>query len=649
MILGVDYYPEHWPETMIAEDIERMKTAGVNTVRIGEFAWHLMEPTEGQYDFSYFDHVVQLLKAADIHIIFGTPTATFPAWLAKRHPEIIATTAFGIQHAFGGRRLYCYNIDVYREKAKAITKALVTHYRDEKAIIAWQIDNEIGHEGSDQCYCKTCHHVFHDFLMTKYGHIHALNEAYGTVFWGQTYNDFEEVPMPTPTITQHNPGLALDWARFRSESIYQYVDGLTNVVRQHCGKHQRVLHNLYGGYFDRAFDQVRFSEVFDMIGYDHYPVWGGLKAPISPAHITMALSYMRGLKHRPFWVVEAIMGAQGHDYIGYMPRENQALMWSLHALAHGSEALLYFRWRGMTHGAEQFCQGILDADNRDNQKLNEVITCFKLANTNESVLTTPIEAAVALCYDYDNRWSWHAQPQSDALNYTDLLAHYYNAFYRHNTFVDVRSINAVMTGTFSDYRILVMPIMQIVDDQMLQWLKRFVENGGILITGFRSGIKGRHNQLLFGSNAFAAFCGIQVEGFESLGAGLSCPVICDEDRQTTEFGTIGRDLIVPVSASALWHYGDTGFEQYAALTVQTHGKGAVYYLGTCFAETIMLNLAERVLGAQGIKSRKTPAGLECIQKGDATVWVNHNHENTCFEDKCFSPYEVRFETVDANE
>jgi beta-galactosidase len=348
MVLGVDYYPEHWPAAMLEEDIARMKAIGVNTVRIGEFAWHLMEPIEGTYDFSYFDGVVAALKAAGIAIIFGTPTATFPAWLAKRYPEIIAVSAQGIRHAFGGRRLYCYNSEVYRKKAMAITEALVAHYREEEAIIAWQADNEIGHEGSDQCYCALCKSAFRNDLATRYKNIEALNEAYGTIFWGQTYNTFEEVPMPTSTITIHNPGLMLDWARFRSASICRYADDLAQTVRRNCGTHQRVIHNLYGGYFDRAFDQAQFAASFDIVGYDHYPVWGGLKAPISPAHNTMALAYMYGLKNQPIWVVEAIMGAQGHDYIGFMPRPNQAMMWALHALAHGSEALLFFRWRGMT-------------------------------------------------------------------------------------------------------------------------------------------------------------------------------------------------------------------------------------------------------------------------------------------------------------
>ncbi|HAS72988.1 MAG TPA: beta-galactosidase, partial [Clostridiales bacterium UBA8960] len=164
MILGVDYYPEHWPIEMLAEDIERIVKMGANTVRIGEFAWHLMEPVEGEFDFSFFDSIIEALKKSGLSVIFGTPTATFPAWFAKKYPNVIAVNGIGVSHAFGGRRLYCYNAPEYLRLTERIVTKLVDHYKNEPAIIAWQIDNELGHEGSDQCYCPQCETGFQSFL-----------------------------------------------------------------------------------------------------------------------------------------------------------------------------------------------------------------------------------------------------------------------------------------------------------------------------------------------------------------------------------------------------------------------------------------------------------------------------------------------------
>ncbi len=152
-------------------------------VRIGEFAWHLMEPVEGTFDFSFFDEVIKKLKKEDIKIMFGTPTATFPAWLSKKHPEVLSMDENQNRRVFGGRRQYCYNSDAYMKHSKRIVEALVNHYKNEPSILVWQIDNEFGHEGSDMCYCPTCHEKFQAYLKNKYKTISALNETYGTIFW----------------------------------------------------------------------------------------------------------------------------------------------------------------------------------------------------------------------------------------------------------------------------------------------------------------------------------------------------------------------------------------------------------------------------------------------------------------------------------
>ena len=90
MYLGVDYYPEHWNENMLNEDLDNIIELGSNVIRIGEFAWHMMERIEGEYDFSYFDHVIAKAKEKGLKVIFGTPTATMPAWLAKNYPDVLS-------------------------------------------------------------------------------------------------------------------------------------------------------------------------------------------------------------------------------------------------------------------------------------------------------------------------------------------------------------------------------------------------------------------------------------------------------------------------------------------------------------------------------------------------------------------------------
>ena len=189
MWLGVDYYPEQWDPALMEADMDTIREMGGNVIRIAEFSWHLMEKVERQYDFSFFDGVIAMAKEKGLKVIMGTPTAAIPAWLAKKHPSILSQFENGQKRTFGGRHVYCFNSPEMYEYSEKIIRALVGHYRGEKQIVAWQIDNEIGHEGSDLCWCPQCQKAFQSFLSEKFGgDIDKLNDTYGTTFWSQEYN-----------------------------------------------------------------------------------------------------------------------------------------------------------------------------------------------------------------------------------------------------------------------------------------------------------------------------------------------------------------------------------------------------------------------------------------------------------------------------
>ena len=635
MILGVDYYPEHWPSNMLEADIERIVSLGANTVRIGEFAWHLMEPSEGDFDFSFFDNVITTLKKHGLKVIFGTPTATFPAWIAKMYPDVIAMNEHGVRHAFGGRRLYCYNSPEYNALAERMVDRLMNHYKDENAIVAWQIDNELGHEGSDQCYCPNCEAGFRKFLKDRYQTIRTLNETYGTIFWGQTYNDFDEIPMPRPTITTHNPTLLVDWARFRSYSINTFAAKQIDIVKKYLREDQQVTHNLFGGFFDRAYNQNVLADNLDVVSYDNYPVWGGLETPLSPSHIAMTHDYIRGLKQKNFWIVEELMGAQGHTVIGYLPRPNQAKLWSYQAMARGCESLLYFRYRGMTKGAEQFCQGILDSDNKINDKFLEVQSFFKEVSTEEALFKSSIKADVALLYDYDNRWSWAAQPQSHAFDFTDEFVRLHAGFHNLNVMTDVIDINR----DFSSYKVVVLPSMQIVDESLLNRLKVFSQSGGTVVFGFRSGIKDRDNNLRLEENILNQYCGIELGLYESLGKSQEVDIKgLNGERGTVK---VWRDLIKVESAQQLYGYDDAFYKEYAAVTVHKYGKGDVYYLGGGLCSETIDALTRRICEAQKIELMASPDGLEIIKRGTKVIVLNHTDKTVDYNEHVLKPYEAK--------
>ncbi|OUM94445.1 MAG: beta-galactosidase [Thermobacillus sp. ZCTH02-B1] len=654
MYLGVDYYPDYWPEQLMDEDLDGIVGLGANIVRIGEFAWHRMEPREGQYDFSFFDRVLEKVKSRGLKVMFGVPTATFPAWLAAKHPSILSRDETGAVRAFGGRRQYCYNSPEYREYALRLTRRLVEHYRDEPAIVAWQVDNEFGHEGSDMCWCPNCHAAFQRFLEEKYGSIDRLNETYGTIFWGQTYNDFSEIPMPLPTITTHNPSLRLDWARFRSRSLNGFAEALVRTVRECKGDHQSVTTNLAGGFFHKWFDHAEHARLYDFISYDHYPVWGGLREPLSPGELGMNLDFVRGLTGKPFWIAEQLIGAQGHDLIGYLPRPNQARMWSFQAFARGCSNMLYFVWRAMDRGAEQFCTGIVDQDNARGRKYEEVRSVFRDIAPHAELVESDIEAETAVLYDHDNIWSWRFQPQSEAFDFTREMLRLYDPFHRLNCLTDVIPADR----DFARYKVLLVPVMQIMERTLADRIRAFAEAGGTVVFSFRTGIKDKANNLHFGMpqpGHVADLCGIRIRAYEALPKGervrlAAAPDAGGEDLPREAHAEVWRDLIEPVSAETLYRYDDPFFPHAAVTRRRLEGGGTVYYVGCGLDDRAMRAIARIIVRERKICYIDSDPGVEVVERrvrGRRYRFVmNHNGREASFQGRRLNPYDSFIVPVD---
>ena len=401
--------------------------------------------------------MIEQAKAHGVKVVLGTPTATIPAWLAKKHPDILSEFEDGTKRTFGGRHVYCFNSQIMYQYSERIIRAMAEHYKHETAVVAWQIDNELGHEGSDICYCHQCRNAFRTYLEKKFeGDIDRLNQTYGTTFWSQEYNAFDEIPIPTQTITTHNPALRLDWERFRSESIVRFAEFQSNLLKEII-PNVVVIHDFPGGGLGKHVDYSVVSKCLDLAAYNNYPVWGGQREPLPPHEIAFGLDYIRGLKQKNFWITEAIMGAQGHDVTGFSPRPNQAKLWAYQGMAHGCESLFFFRYRGATKGAEQFCYGVLDADNVKRRKFYEVQSFFQHIKQYENVLETPIQSQVAIVYDYDSLAAFRIQRQSVLLDCEAEMKQYHKFFYDRNVPVDVIPIHSDLTG----YKVLILPQMMI--------------------------------------------------------------------------------------------------------------------------------------------------------------------------------------------
>ena len=628
MLLGVDYYPEQWDPALMEADLDAIREMGGNTIRIAEFSWHLMEPEEGHYDFSFFDHVIAMAREKGLRVILGTPTAAIPAWLANRHPDILSRFENGQPRAFGGRHVYCCNSPRLYEYSEKIIRAMAGHYKDEPQIAAWQIDNEIGHEDSDLCWCPRCREAFRRFLRDKFGgDVHRLNKTYGTAFWSQEYNDFDEIPLPAPTITTHNPALRLDWERFRSKSLCDFLDFQARLIRE-IDPQAVIIHDFPGGGLDKHVDYSQAAKCLDTATYNNYPVWGGQKEPLPPHETAFALDHIRGLKRKNFWITEAIMGAQGHDVTGYLPRPGQAKLWSWQGMAHGCESLLYFRYRGAAKGAEQFCYGILDADNRRGRKFREVQSFFREVPQYAQALEAPIHSDVAIVYDYDSLASFRIQRQSLLLDCPGEMKKLYKAFYDRNISVDVIPAEADLTG----YQIVLLPQLTVMKPEFQAKAERFVREGGTLVLTYRTGVKDPDNNLFFGEVlpvGYAGLAGVTVAETESLQEQNAFPVVGEGAFAGADgYGGVFRDMLEVRDAEVLYRYGDSFYREFAAATRKRQGPGAVYYLGCSLDEGTISRLAETILAERGIEAIPSPEGVEIVTRGGAgqkiRMLMNHN-------------------------
>ena len=645
MFLGVDYYPEQWDPSLLEEDLDNIRELGCNAIRIAEFGWHLMEKTEGRFDFSFFDHVIERAKARGLSIVMGTPTATIPAWLAKKHPDILSAFEDGSKRSFGGRHVYCFNSPEMYRYSERIIRAMAEHYQDEKAIAAWQVDNELGHEDSDICWCPRCRDAFRAYLRQKFhGDIQAINAAYGTAFWSQEYNDFDEIPLPARTITTHNPALRLDWERFRSESVVKFAAFQADLLREIIPG-ATVIHDFPGGGLGKHVDYAAVSRHLDIAAYNNYPVWGGQREPLAPHEIAFGLDYIRGLKRENFWITEAIMGAQGHDVTGFSPRPGQAKMWAWQSMARGCESLFFFRYRGATKGAEQFCYGILDADNRKRRKFREVQSLFREVRDCAAQLAAPIPAEAAIVYDYDSLAAFRIQRQSVLLDCEAEMKKYHRFFYDRNVPVDVIPADSDFTG----YKLLILPQMIVAKPALQERLKAFVENGGTAVLTYRDFVKDSDNNLVLGKQLpldFDAFAGVAVAETESLQEGQEFPLVgegaCAGLRGR---GGIFRDMLETADAEVLLRYGDAFYQEFAAATRKRQKEGWVYYLGCGLEEPLLERLLEQAAAGQRIPLEPSAPGVEVVRRGSGEdairVVINHNPHEASYAGETLAPFQCR--------
>jgi beta-galactosidase len=529
---GVDYYPEQWPESQWEKDLKLMADSGITLIRLMEFAWALIEPTPGNYDFSLFDRIIALAQTYEIRVILGTPTATVPAWLYKQDPSIFQIHPVIGKRTFGTRRQACMNSATYRRAARAITQACATHFAHDPSVIGWQLDNELGHEGSDLCVCDHCSKAWHLWLAQRYGTPQAMNTAWGTVFWSTQYQDFTQVPQPTPQVMSiQNPGLILDYYRFLSDSALNFVIEHRDILRNQGNPQWEITTDTFIPPNGHILDLYQIFGELDEVGINNYPVWGNQDAPIPAEMHTLAIQLFRGLKQRDHYTVfEQICGFQGHRVLGFLPSPNQIVHWTNHVIAHGAKRIFYFRWRTARTGQEQLCHGLVDPGVDTTLHFDALKTAW---NTNKEIyskiLQSQTKAQTLVLWSKDESRLLKDQWLSEGFRYD---AGFIDAGYDvelataaapatvFNTGMDIREVRAVYQWPLdlTTYKVIILPMKQLSDPELEAPLLSWVDQGGTLVLGYRAGTRTPDNHATQGPlpGPWSKAVGVTVRSFESL-------------------------------------------------------------------------------------------------------------------------------------
>ena len=588
LAFGGDYNPEQWPADVRLEDLGLMKEAGVNLLSVGIFSWALLEPREGEYDFAWLDEVLDNLAGTGIKVALATATAAPPAWLVRKHPEVLPVTAEGTVLERGSRRHYSPSSAVYRRYATGITRKLAERYKDHPALALWHVDNELGCHVSE-FYGPEDAAAFRVWLERRYGSTEALNEAWGTAFWSQHYASFEEIIPPGAAPTTLNPTQRLDFQRFSSWALLDYYRSLLQVIRE-VTPDVPATTNLMVSSSTKSMDYFHWANDLDVIANDHY-----LVAADPERHIELAFSadLTRGIAGGEPW----ILMEHSTSAVNWQPRNRpkmpgEMLRSSLAHVARGADAVMFFQWRQSYAGAEKFHSAMVPHGGRETRVWREVVELGAALRSLGPVRGTAVQSRVAIVFDYEAWWASELDSHpSEDVKYLDLMRALHRSLYLRGITVDFVHASAPLDG----YGLVLVCTLYNVTDPGARAIASAAEAGATVLVTYFSGIVDENDHIRLGGypGAFRELLGISVEEFHPLLAGESVKL---NDGGT---GSVWSEHVHLAGAEALNTFTEFPLEGVPSLTRRAVGRGAAFYLATFPDQDGIERLVDRLLAESG--------------------------------------------------
>jgi beta-galactosidase len=588
LLLGAAWYPEQWPEARWESDLRLMEEAHLHVVRVGEFAWSTMEPAEGRYELDWLERAIRLAEKHHIAVVLGTPTDAPPAWLTRVYPETLRVDATGRVAEHGGRRQFNYANPRYRVFCSEIAGELARRFGHDRNVIGWQIGNEY----ADESFDPETRRAFQAWLERRYGTLEALNRDWATAYWSQTYDRWDEIPLPTGG---GNPGLLLEHRHFVGDTWRGFQQAQIEAIHKYADPRQFITTNLGGLGWSDNFDHYLINRDLDVAAWDDYVGQGHLNA----ARNAFMHDFVRGWKRANFWVMETQPGVVNWAPVNTMldRGETRAMAWQ--AIGHGADAVLYWQWRSALNGQEQYHGALVGPDGEPLPIYEEVREEGQEFEKASAALAGTVPAAqVALLHSYDGRWAIDFQLHNSAYDQLEVLLGYYRPLRAERLTVDVVDADAPLDG----YKLVLVPSLNVISATLAERLTEYVRQGGHLLMGPRSGMKDEHNALNVERQPgpLATTLGGRVEQFYALDA--SVPVSGKMGEGTASVWA--EQLSMRNAAEALLRYGKANgwLDGQPAMISRPLGKGRISYLGAVLDPELMRRVVEWATQDAGVKA-----------------------------------------------
>ena len=618
---GGDYNPEQWPEPIWDEDVRLMREARVNVATLPVFGWVALQPAEDRFTFDWLDRVLDKLSSSGIRACLATPTAAMPAWMAQKYPDALRTDADGHKYHHGNRQNHCPNSPNLRRLSANIAQKMAERYGQHPALLLWHVSNEYARH----CYCDLCAAAFRTWLQQRYGSLDELNRRWYTAFWGHTFTDWSQVEPPYKYGELSMQALRVDYDRFQNDSILALYRLEADALRA-VTPDVPITTNLMGSF--KPLNYHTWAPHMDVVSWDNYPRRRAAAADIAFQH-----SIMRGLKPDRTWLLmEQTPSQQNWQQYNSLKPPGVMRLWSLQAVAHGSDAVMYFQWRRSRGATEKFHGAVVEHEGTSKPRVFQEVAALgrELESLGQRTLGGLVQADVAILFDWENWWAleYSSGPSVD-LKYQPQVAAFFAALHAQNITADVVSPDADL----SKYKLVIAPVLYMVRPGVADRLKAYTKAGGTFVTTFFSGIVDENDLAFLGGypGPLRDLVGVWAEEIDVLAptpeesnrvvftkpfgharGEYRCNLLCDRIHPDPVSGGEGAEVLAT--------YADDFYAGEPALTRNRYGQGHAYYLATALEPAGLQAVLKEIASAAGVEPvlPQPTEGIEALVRATPT-------------------------------